>query len=201
MLLFFDVETNGLPKSLFATFDDIDNWPRIVQIAWMIFDEDGKKIKNKCFIIFPRDFTISDSSAAIHGITLERAEKEGILLNKVLDRFNVDLKKITKIIAHNIDFDLPTLNAEFMRNKIETDLLKKHRFCTMKSSEIVSFCQIPSTSGLGYKWPSLSELHKIVFNAPFNEAHNALADVEACAKCYFELKKRGIIDNPYRIEI
>jgi len=113
MFLFFDLETTGLPKSFTASFDEIDNWPRVVQIAWMIFDPEGNNKKSRNFIIFPKDFEIPSSSTAIHGISLANAEKDGIIMNRVLDRFNDDLMEVSTIIAHNLDFDLPTLNAEF----------------------------------------------------------------------------------------
>ena len=194
MFLFFDTETNGLPESFTAPLEQIENWPRVVQIAWMVFDHDGNKIKNKNFIIFPKDFAIPDSSIKIHGITMDRAEKEGVLIEKVLARFNEDLTGISTIIAHNIDFDLPTLNAEFLRNHLKTDLLEKQKFCTMKTPEIISFCKIPNPSREGSKWPTLSELHKVLFNLPFEDSHNASADVEACARCYFEMKTRRVIE-------
>ncbi len=193
MYLFFDLDTNGLAKTLNATYEKIDNWARVVQIAWAIYDQDGKKIKSNSFIIFPTDFVISETSSKIHGITPEITEKEGVLLERVLHLLNEDLTKISLIISHNIDFDLPTLNAEFLRNNIKTNLLNKSRYCTMKSPEIISFCKIPNPFGSGYKWPSLSELHKILFDTKFDNVHNASADVDACARCFFELMKREII--------
>ena len=41
--------------------------------------------------------------------------------------------------------------------------------------------------------PTLEELHISLFGAAFQSAHNALADARACAKCYFELRRRGVI--------
>ena len=115
-------------------------------------------------------------------------------MQKVLPRFNMDVKKATTIIAHNAEFDLPIVNTEFMRCKLETDLLKKQRFCTIKTQKIISYCKLPKPSGRGYKWPALNELHIQLFETEFTDSHNAGADVEACAKCYFELRKRGIIE-------
>jgi hypothetical protein len=43
------------------------------------------------------------------------------------------------------------------------------------------------------QWPPLNELHLQLFQEEFAGSHNAGADVEACAKCYFELRRRGII--------
>jgi DNA polymerase III epsilon subunit-like protein len=191
MLLFLDTETTGLPKS---SSNDFEKWPRVVQLAWSLYDRDGTRESQNSFIIYPTDFTIPMNSARIHGITTERAKKEGESLHKVLPHFNADVEKAKTIIAHNLDFDLPIVNTEFMRCKLETNLLKKQNFCTMKPREIVSWCKIPKASGYGYKWPTLIELHLQLFQEEFTGSHNAGADVEACAKCYFELRRKGIIE-------
>jgi DNA polymerase-3 subunit epsilon len=38
-----------------------------------------------------------------------------------------------------------------------------------------------------------TELHYKLFRSGFEEAHNAAADVRAMVKCFWELKKRGIL--------
>ena len=201
MILFFDVETNGLAKSQKGAYMDIENWPRVVQLAWAICDEKGENCIRKNFLIFPKDFSISEKMSSIHGITIDRAEKEGVLLNKVLEEFNNDLQHANLIVAHNIEFDLPVLNAEFIRHKIKTRLLEIEKYCTMRSPEIVAFCKIPSSITMGYKWPSLSELNNKLYNKSFEDSHNAAADVDACMKCYFELKRKKIIKKTDCIEI
>jgi len=190
MFLFFDTETTGLPRSAST---DTEKWPRVVQLAWSLYDRDGNRESRNCFIIYPTDFAIPMDSARIHGITTERAKTEGVSLHKVLPQFNDDVERATTIIAHNLDFDLPIVNTEFTRCRLETNLKKKHTVCTMKPREIVSWCKIPAKSGRGYKWPTLTELHLQLFQEEFTGSHNAGADVEACARCYFELVKRGII--------
>jgi DNA polymerase III epsilon subunit-like protein len=191
MLLFVDTETTGLPK---FSSNDFEKWPRVVQLAWALYDHDGNRESLNSFIIYPTDFLIPQDAATIHGITTERAKKEGVSLHKVLPQFNSDVEKANTIIAHNLDFDLPSVNTEFMRCKLETNLSKKQRFCTMKTQKIVSYCKLPSPSGMGYKWPTLNQLHLQLFETEFTDNHNASADVEACAKCYFELRRRGIIE-------
>jgi len=191
MLLFIDTETTGLPKSGGTGFE---KWPRIVQLAWSVYGRDGILDSVNSHIIYPTDFTIPADAASIHGITTDRAKKEGISLFKVLPSLNSDIDRASAIIAHNADFDLPIVNTEFMRCKIQTSLLEKRIFCTMKTPRIVSCCRIQSPSGYGYKWPTLIELHSHLFGTGFSGSHNASADVEACAKCYFELRKRGIIE-------
>ena len=56
------------------------------------------------------------------------------------------------------------------------------------------YCAIPSNSPYGgYKWPKLEELYRKLFGCMFDNAHDALADVEATKKCYFELLDRGLL--------
>ena len=64
--------------------------------------------------------------------------------------------------------------------------------------ESVNFCKIEGHNN--YKWPTLSELHLKLFNKDFSEAHNASADIDACAKCFFKLKKMNIINGPEIIQ-
>ena len=109
MHLFVDLETNGLPKSRYAFYDDIDNWPRVVQVAWAVYTSDGKRNSIHNFIVYPEDFEISDESASIHGITTDRAREEGTALNKVLKEFNKELENAQTIISHNIDGSSPIL--------------------------------------------------------------------------------------------
>ena len=56
----------------------------------------------------------------------------------------------------------------------------------------IDYCGIPFPDGNGYKFPRLEELYEVLFKQQMKDAHNALADVEACAKCFFELMERGI---------
>jgi hypothetical protein len=41
MYLFFDTETTGLPKNWKAPVTDLNNWPRLVQLAFLLFDNNG----------------------------------------------------------------------------------------------------------------------------------------------------------------
>ena len=44
MYLVFDTETTGLPRNFDAPISDSDNWPRMVQIAWQLHDENGNLV-------------------------------------------------------------------------------------------------------------------------------------------------------------
>lgn len=192
MYLFFDTETTGLPKNYQAPLDDFANWPRLVQIAWSLYDAEGNHWGSYSYVIKPDGFIIPDEVAKIHRVSQERAEKEGIPLKEALDKFATDLKTSEYIVAHNIDFDQKIVGSEFLRlekNDYLEELNKANKICTMKSS--VHFCKISNGRG-SYKWPNLMELHKCLFAVPFSDAHDAMVDVNACAKCFFALKKKSV---------
>jgi DNA polymerase III epsilon subunit-like protein len=189
MYLFFDTETTGIPRNWKAPLSDLDNWPRLVQIAWMQYDENGKKILEQNYIIKPEGYTIPVDASQVHGITTERAEKEGVELKKVLEKFSRLVDESGYLVAHNMDFDEKIVGVEFLRQNMSNSLFKSKRLCTMKAS--TAFCALPGP--YGYKWPKLSELYIKLFSDDFEEAHDASADIKACAKCFWELKRKGII--------
>lgn len=189
MHLFFDTETTGLPADWRAPATDLANWPRMVQLAWILSDEDGTIREQKNHIIKPDGFTIPASAATIHGITTEKAYQEGRDLKEVLSEFSGAIDRADSLIAHNIKFDEKIVAAEFARKDIPSNFSQTIRVCTMLSS--TDYCRIPGA--YGYKWPKLSELHLTLFHDAFTESHDAAIDVAVCAKCYFELRKRGII--------
>lgn len=189
MYLFFDTETTGLPGNWKAPVTDLGNWPRLVQLAYFSYDGDGNKISGGDFIIKPAGFTIPAEAARIHGISTERAEKEGKDLRLVLNDFQEAVSRAEYLIAHNMSFDEKIMGAEFLRNKMEDSLPAKIKICTMQSS--TDYCAIPGP--YGHKWPKLTELHFKLFKIGFAEEHNASADVAATIKCFWELRRLGII--------
>lgn len=191
--LFFDTETTGLPRSWNAPVSDVDNWPRLVQLAYMGFDGDGKQLSRVDMIVRPEGFTIPAEASRIHGITTERAMREGLPLDEVLAAFKTQLDQAQYLVGHNIGFDEKIVGAEFLRAGGQPIPADKVRICTMHST--ANYCAIPGPRG--NKWPKLIELHSKLFNSEFEEAHNAAADVAATAKCFWELKRRGIIRIPF----
>lgn len=189
MYLFFDTETTGLPKNWKAPVTDVNNWPRLVQLAYLQYDEFGNKESEGDFIIKPEGFIIPPESSKIHGITQERALQEGENLYDVLLHFANIISESDILVAHNMAFDEKIMGAEFLRNNMRNIIAEKRKICTMEST--VEFCDIPGQ--YGPKWPKLSELHNKLFHTGFDEAHNAAVDIWATAKCFWELKDRKLI--------
>lgn len=191
MYLFFDTETTGLPKSFKAPVEDLNNWPRMVQLAWQVYNFNGELVENKNYIIKPEGYIIPDEVAKIHRITQERAEREGLDLLEALSDFKKDSDNSEFIVAHNMSFDEKIVAAELLRKEQENFFPFLRKICTMKST--VNFCRISARNKNGYKWPNLTELHQCLFREDFEDAHDALIDVKACARCFFELKKRNVL--------
>ncbi|MCW5517153.1 DNA polymerase III subunit alpha [Muriicola sp. Z0-33] len=189
MYLIFDTETTGLPKRWDAPITDTDNWPRCIQIAWQLHDELGNLIEHQDFLIQPDGFNIPYDAEQIHGISTDLAAQKGKPLAEVLGAFNVALSKSKFVVGQNVGFDVNIMGAEFYRLEIDNPLQQLPVLDTC-TEHTATLCQIPGGRGGKFKLPTLTELHEFLFNEPFAEAHNATADVEATARCFFELVRK-----------
>lgn len=188
--LFFDTETTGIPINYNAPTSDSLNWPRLVQLSWIVTDKDCRVLQQHDHIIYPDGFSIPNDAARIHGITTKIAQAKGVPLQKAIEEFLADFNKVEIIVGHNIAFDKRIVGAELIRLGKKDVMQTKTSRCTMESS--TDFCKIYARNG-GYKWPKLQELHKKLFGCEFEDAHNSMSDVTATLDCFRELKKRGIM--------
>ncbi|MDR0680267.1 MAG: 3'-5' exonuclease [Dysgonamonadaceae bacterium] len=188
-ILFFDTETTGLPKNWKTSYRNLENWPRLVQLAWIVGDEDGNLINQYNYVIKPLNFVIPDEASKIHKISTSDALHNGKNLKLVLEHFNQAINQVDYIVAHNLNFDINVIASELYRNKMNIPLFEKKKICTMESS--VDYCKIDGY--YGYKYPKLEELYRKLFNTTFNEAHNASVDILATFNCFYKLKKLNII--------
>lgn len=191
MYLIFDTETTGLPQNYNAPITDTNNWPRCIQIAWQLHDQMGGLIEHQDYLIKPEGFNIPYDAERIHGISTELATENGITLNQALEKFNTVLTQAKFLVGQNIGFDINIMGCEFHRSGLENRLTKIAvlDICTEVTAELL---KIPGGRGGKFKFPTLTELHKYLFGVPFAKAHNATADVEAAARCFFELIKQEI---------
>ena len=123
--IFLDTETTGLPKRWDAPISDINNWPRVVQLAWQLHEDNGVLISNKSYLIKPTDFDIPFESEKVHGISTMLASQNGRDIQTVLDEFLKDLKSCEYIVGHNLKFDINVVASELFRLDIENQLLNK----------------------------------------------------------------------------
>jgi DNA polymerase III epsilon subunit-like protein len=189
MYFFFDTETNGLPRNYKAPVTDLRNWPRLVQLAWLLTDAMGNEVTAAEYLVKPDGFIIPSEAVQVHGITTEKAQREGIALQIVLAEAVANIQRASVLVAHNMQFDEKILGAELLRLGQPNLVASKERRCTMQAA--TNFCRIPGP--YGYKWPTLPELHQKLFKKPFAGEHQALNDVHACSRCFFELRRHGVV--------
>lgn len=184
MFLIVDTETTGLPplnqrgKGYKSPVQFLDwNNCRIVQLAWIICDEDGKVCKERDFIIKPKYFIIPDEATKVHGISQEIAKQTGTRIEVVLEEFLKDVEQCQTLIGHNINFDYSVITAELARLAIPAEKFHQlARHCTM----------LAGCNSALEKWPKLEELYLKYFNKlPSLEQHRALNDVYLCKDIYF----------------
>ncbi len=190
MYLIFDTETTGLPQRYDAPIEDLDNWPRLVQLAWQLHDANGNLLSAGNRIVKPEGFTIPFNSEKVHGISTEMALKEGYPLGEVLKEFEKDVAKAEILVGHNVDFDIHIVGAEMLRASHSSGFMSKRKIDT--KDESTDYVAIPGRGGR-YKWPTLTELHYKLFGKGFGDAHDAAYDVDATARCFFELIKVGVV--------
>ncbi|HEV8511703.1 MAG TPA: PHP domain-containing protein, partial [Cyclobacteriaceae bacterium] len=192
MYLIFDTETTGIPHNKTAPITDLDNWPRLVQLAWQLHDAKGKLLSQNSFIIRPDGFDIPFKSEQVHGISTKRAQEEGHDLKKVLAIFEQDLSKTKLLVGHNIEFDINIIGAELIRSSLPTEpFLALQKLDTGIAS--TEFCNLQGGLGGKLKMPRLTELHEILFGKKFEDAHDASYDVAATARSFFGLVSKKVV--------
>ena len=198
--LYFDTETNGLPKHRGGSDIDINNHPIIVEMAWQVWDGTNL-VKRRTALLKPDPSIVwNNESAAIHKIYKDFALQNGAPVSDVLTEFRADAAECDVLLAHNLAFDLPVLKCSYVRlNAAETfEWLPKKQICTMKAT--TQLCKLPFVNSKypvragEYKQPRLSELHTHLFGSVGEFSfHSAGEDVDCLVKCTQELVRRNLL--------
>ncbi len=187
-MLFVDTETSGIPKDWTKPYATEDNWPYIVQIAWIVFSEDAKEVKTQNHYIKADDFTISEVSKSIHGITEEFLQEHGKERKTVMQLLHDDLEMYQPmVVSHFAQLDFHMLGLGFYRAGLNNPVLGLPTFCTMSHTK--NFVLSPHQRAL-----RLGELYQRLFALPLEHQHDALVDARATAACYFKMLEIGDID-------
>ena len=118
-IMFFDLETNGLPKKNRVNY--IEDWPDIVQISWSIYKLSGELIDIGNEIIKPFGFQINKESEDIHGISQKMALTKGKSFAEVIDIFIHKMRCANIVVAHNLEFDLTVLITSVFKYELRTE--------------------------------------------------------------------------------
>lgn len=176
--LFYDTETTGLAKMNRPCEDPCQ--PRVVQIAALLADEDGKELAILNEYVIPVGFTVPEEAVKIHGTSTEKATALGKVAVDVMFSFVKLACQADVHVAHNIAFDRIVVRHECHRQQLK--MPDKPEMCTMLA--MTKLCNLPGKFGKP-KWPKLQEAYQWCFGKEFDKAHDAFADVRACKEVFF----------------
>ncbi len=204
-VLFFDLETTGKIKNekknltleskypSYKSNEDYDS-SRIVQIGYIYFkdfdyDYEVSEEHIKCIMIKPDGFIIPNDAIAIHKITNEQANEEGIEIKKALKKMKKIIKDVDYIIGYNVYFDVNILMNELYRvgykstiNKM-IDLIKNQKIlCVMELSRKYKRYREGT-------FPNQARLYQEIFGKELENAHNAVNDILATVNIFCWFKK------------
>lgn len=210
LCLVFDTETNGLwPRD---TDVDINNYPYIVQLSFVLYDINKNAIVktfNK-YIKPAAELDYSGTAFKITKITKEMCDN-GISVAEALEEFYSCYVVAGTIVAHNIDFDRKMIQLEVLRNhhilskKIDgihvmfntvfNDVFKIRTFCSMTMGRDIT--NIIMTGKDGRQWkknPKLSELYEKIFDKKAENLHDSMVDTLLCLQCFAKMKYNAVVN-------
>jgi DNA polymerase-3 subunit epsilon len=202
LLHFYDFETTGFPLWKKPTSDP--GQPHIVQVASVLVDADTRNVVSSVeHIAKPEGWEIPDKVAEIHGITTEYAIKVGvpetILMANVFMHFTMAAFRI----GHNEPFDARIMRIALKRfgDEETSEAWKAGKAeCTQKMATPI--VKAPPTQKMldagrkGNKTANLGEAYEHFFGERFEDAHTAMADVNATIAVYFAIIDQATIEVP-----
>ena len=186
-IIIFDTETTGLPQKDAS----LAVQPYLTQFAAITYDFNPQTrhlVEHSRFdsLIKP-PIAIPAESSRITGIT-DQLVQNCPTFAQIAEEIRNLFAFSDAAIAHNLEFDRLVISYELERAGFSTDFLPPEIYDSMENTR--DLCKLSGRSG-GYKAPKLMELHQFLLGQSFEEAHNALKDVEALARCVKVLLTQG----------
>lgn len=174
--LVFDTETTALiSNSLVAEKAQ----PRIIEFYGALYDAEAQLIREVDFLCDP-GIPISPEITKITGIRPEDVAGQQKFAHHAADVREL-IEEADVAVAHNMSYDHAVVNFEMARLQSAVQW----------PADLV--CTVEQTEHLRGHRLRLTDLHQELFGEPFTGAHRARVDVQALARCYFELVRRGEI--------
>jgi DNA polymerase-3 subunit epsilon len=190
MYLAFDTETTDLPRAHLELAHPFQ--PHLIQFGAIVFDDLGYETDRLFTLVKPGPTALLSTTAHnAHGISLERANREGMDPFDVFLWFMTAANNASRIIGHNVQFDIHIMRILGARLTGQVWAPPCPLFCTMANAAPI--VNLPPTarmlaSGRNYpKPPTLSECVGHFFGEELPEAHDAGADVVACIRVFHRL--------------
>ncbi len=191
MLLVVDTETSGLLRDDLPADDP--SQPHLVQLGAQLFDRQGARRANLTTLIKPEGWSIEPQAEAVHGISAQTCQRYGVSVVFALGVLQGLVACSTRVVAHNMNFDRKVIAAAIHRaggQGLWWSRAGGRMVCTMEAATPV----LKLEGKFGHKFPSLAEAMAGLCPAfPFDERHDAEADVMATRELYQTLLQMGAI--------
>lgn len=186
--LFVDTETTGLPAHWDRPYADDAAWPHIAQLAWEVYTAAGERVRADAGYLRVPAGSMPAAAIAVHGLTEDFLHAHGTVPLPLLRRLHHDLLQYRpQVIGHFLQLDFHVLGAAFHRVGLSNPLPALPQRCTMFSSRPLS---------LSGHYLKLGHLYEQLFAEPMPRQHDAVSDAAATARCFFEMRRRGLLAPP-----
>lgn len=220
--LIFDTETTGLVDLSKPAHDP--NQPHLMQLGMIWVDLSSgdfcqqqyqcRRLMQVSYLVqLGHDVTVSPHAQQVHGISAEDCLRFGVSATQVAQLFYDTAQRADFLVAHNLAFDAKVMEAFVHRqlgiqvdysptcnNQALTQQEQQQRLCTMQLSTPI--VKLPKNKAGGYKWPSLQQAYAhfqcgdaASTECQINEAHDAMADAQACLVVLQGLMEAGALDG------
>lgn len=173
-IFIFDTETTALVENSMMA---LDRQPQIIEFYGMVTAPNGSLLGELEFFCDPGR-PLPEEVTRITGIKdedLRGAPRFEAMAQSVIEK----IESCDVVVAHNLSYDMAVVNFELSRIG-RSVRWPRRRICTVEATEHFKSHRL-----------NLSALHELLFGQPFSGAHRARVDVQALARCYFELQARG----------
>lgn len=199
IIMAFDTETTGIPQWKLPSDDPAQ--PHLVSLAFILHNtDDGSTLQEQHWIVRPDGWTIPDEVAAIHGITTEYAEEQGVPLEDAMNELMTNLERADARVAYGAAFDTRILRIALLRmgwtkEHIEGFFAINPVQCALTAA--TPLCRLPPTDAMmatgrrsGFKSPKLAEAYDVLCGKTIEGAHSALVDTRAALEVWLKIQAR-----------
>jgi len=172
--LVIDCETTGLVKNRLVP---LARQPKVIELFGLTVEEEDEVLAFSS--LFNPGHGVDADTTRITGITdnmLAEAESFAEKAQAIKDA----IERHDEVVAHNLSFDKTMIDLEMERVGL-----------TIEWPQLI--CTVEATVHLKGHRLNLNALHHFLFDEEFTGAHRAENDVRALARCFKELRKRGIV--------
>jgi hypothetical protein len=179
MKILFKVESYLEPEDLDAPVTDLDKWPRITGLSWIVISNENKIVRGFRFKI---KHTVGETGFPPELQKIE--EEQGNPAKYIIDRFLSYYDSADVLIAHGLKRNFGLLAAEAIRYKSRAKTRIESKFCTIEDVDPILYADDERT---------LSALYFSLFGSYIDDDLEPTKELSALAEIVEEIVLRGAL--------